>query len=126
MEGTAGLIIKELLMLTKEALNEFGANTEEGLKRCFGNEEFYLKMVRSLTKEATFTKLNDAIAAGDLQAGFEAAHALKGVLSNLSMTPILTPVTEMTELLRNHTDMDYSGLLSQVNEKRAALEKLCD
>ena len=107
-------------------LKAFGANTDDGVSRCFGNEEFYLKMVRSLPSEAAFGRLQDAISAKDLDAGFEAAHALKGVLSNLSITPILKPIEEMTELLRARTDTDYSALLAQVMEKRAELEKICD
>ena len=30
-------------MITMEALNTFGAKTEEGLARCLGEESFYLR-----------------------------------------------------------------------------------
>ena len=83
-------------MITIEKLNAFGANTAEGLARCFGNEALYLKLVATIPGEGNFDKLKDSIAAKDLKTAFEAAHALKGVLGNLSLTPLYTPVVEIT------------------------------
>ena len=75
-------------MLTIEKLNDFGANTEEGLGRCYGNEALYLRLVGMIPAEASFDKLQSAIESNDLDAAFEAAHALNGVLGNLSLTPM--------------------------------------
>ena len=47
--------------------------------------------------------------AGDKAAAFEMAHALKGVLGNLALTPIYKPLSEMTELLRAGKDPDADG-----------------
>lgn len=41
-------------MITIEKLNSFGANTAEGLARCFGNEALYLKLVATIPGEANF------------------------------------------------------------------------
>ena len=38
-------------MITIEKLNAFGANTAEGLGRCFGNEALYLKLVATIPGE---------------------------------------------------------------------------
>ena len=75
-------------MLTIQALKELGANTAEGLARCMNNEAFYLRLVGMLANDPPMDQLETAVRAGDLQAGFEAAHALKGVLSNLALTQI--------------------------------------
>ena len=112
-------------MITVDKLNTFGANTAEGLARCFGNEALYLKLVATIPGEANFNKLKDSIAAKDKKNAFEAAHALKGVLGNLSLTPIYTPIVEITELLRSETDMDYKSLLDTILEKKDELGKLC-
>ena len=112
-------------MITIEKLNTFGANTAEGLARCFGNEALYLKLVATIPGEANFDKLKDSLAAKDLKAAFEAAHALKGVLGNLSLTPLYTKVAEITELLRSGTDMDYSSLLAGILDKKEVLGGLC-
>ena len=113
-------------MLTIEGLKAFGANTDEGMARCLNREDFYLRLVKTVPGEPNFEKLEKAIADGDLDAGFEAAHSLKGVLSNLSLTPIAQPVSEMTELLRARTQTDYSALLAEVLKQRDALKALCE
>ncbi len=112
-------------MITIEKLNDFGANTSEGLSRCYGNEMLYLRLVGMIPAEANFDKLKEAIDMGDLNAAFEAAHALKGVLGNLSLTPMYEKCSELTELLRARTDMDYSQLLSDLLEQKEVLSALC-
>ena len=112
-------------MITVDKLNTFGANTAEGLARCFGNEALYLKLVATIPGEGNFDKLKDSIAAKDKKNAFEAAHALKGVLGNLSLTPIYTPIVEITELLRSESDMNYKSLLDTILEKKDELGKLC-
>lgn len=113
-------------MLTIEGLKNYGADTQEGITRCFGNEEFYLKLVTTVPNEPSFEKLSEALAQKDLAAAFEYAHALKGVLSNLSLTPICNPVNEITELLRAKTDMDYSDKLNEILKQKQLLTELCE
>ncbi len=108
-------------MTTVAQLKEYGANTEEGLARCMGNEAFYLRLVGMVNKNDYLSGLEKAVAEGDLKAGFEAAHALKGVLANLALTPALTPVSELTELLRAGTQMDYTPLLTRVRDEMQRL-----
>ena len=112
-------------MITIEKLKEFGANIEEGLGRCYGNETLYLRLVKMIPGEANFDKLKDALEQGDLDSAFEAAHALKGVLGNLSLTPMFEQCSEITELLRARTEMDYTPLLNKLLEQRDTLSALC-
>ena len=111
-------------MLTIEGLREFGADVEEGLGRCFGQEEFYLTLVGMVLEEKNFDALQQAIKDRDLDKAFEAAHALKGVLGNLSLTPVLKPVEEITELLRSRTDTDYEPLLQEILNKKNVLVEM--
>ena len=113
-------------MLTIDALKEIGAQPEEGLKRCLDNEEFYLNLVKMVPSDAGFQNLQDALDRNDLDAAFEAAHALKGVLGNLSLTALREPVLEITELLRSRTEMDYTPLMTEILEQRDILEKVCE
>lgn len=113
-------------MLTIDKLNEYGANTAEGVARCMGNEALYLRLASTVADQAEFAKLNDSIASGDLGSAFEAAHALKGVLANLSITPLYEKVCEITELLRARTDTDYSPLLSEIGSLKDELKRLID
>ena len=113
-------------MLTVETLKELGANTEEGLARCMNNEAFYLKMVRMGLGDAGFGKLEDAIRREDYKAAFEEAHALKGIMTNLSLTPISKPVSELTDLLRPPQPIDCSALLNEIKEQYAKYAALLD
>ena len=92
----------------------YGANVDEGLQRCMNNEPFYLRLVESVKDEKGFDALKAAIEANDLDAAFEAAHALKGVLANLSITPLYEPMSEITELLRAKEAVDYQPLVDAI------------
>ncbi len=110
--------------MTLDDLRAYGANVDEGLTRCMGMEAIYLRLVGTIKTDASFDRLENALAAGDLDEAFEAAHALKGVLANLSLTPLYEPVYEITELLRARTQMDYTPLLTTIKERHAQLAEL--
>ncbi len=111
-------------MLTIEKLNEFGANTKDGITRCANNEALYLRLVNTIPSNPSFNSLYESIKNNNLDEAFQYAHGLKGILSNLSLNPILSPVIEITEHLRNKEMMDYSNYLSIIEEKRKELEEL--
>lgn len=102
-------------MLSLDGLKELGANIEDGLERCMNNEEFYLQMAEMAMNDPAFEQLDEMVRAGDLDGGFEKAHALKGVLNNVSLSSLAEPVMEITEYLRARTEMDYSDLLDRIN-----------
>ncbi len=108
-------------MLTVEELRKQGNDVDSGLERCMNNEAFYLKMANMALADAGYGNLRTALEAGDLEKGFEYAHALKGMLGNVSLTKLLAPVLEMTEALRAREQRDYGPLLDQMDTE---LEKL--
>ena len=111
-------------MLTIDALRDYGADVKQGLTRCMNNEAFYLRLVGMMSADTHTQQLKSAVAARDLTAAFEAAHALKGVLSNLALIPALAPVSEMTEHLRARKDMDYAPLMNEVETQMDRLMAL--
>ena len=112
-------------MMTIDALRAYGANVDEGLSRCFNNEAFYLRLVGMGLADANFDKLKAAIESGDAHEAFEAAHALKGAIGNLSLTPIYDPICAITELLRGQGAMrDVSALLDTILQKRSEAQAL--
>ena len=113
-------------MLSIDVLRRFGANVDEGLGRCMGNEALYLKLVATIPGEKNFGKLSESIQNNDLDGAFEAAHALKGVLGNLSLTNMYDKVADITELLRARTEMDYSEKVAEIMNARDELAKLCE
>ena len=113
-------------MLTMEKLRDFGANAAEGLGRCMNNEAFYFRMIGLSIADSGFETLRQAVDAGDLDRAFEAAHALKGVLGNLSLTPLYQPASELTELLRAKTEADYAAYVTELLAQRDKLKALCE
>lgn len=105
-------------MLTIEKLQEYGVNTKEGLTRCMNNANFYARMIAMGLKNDSFDKLGKALAENNLDEAFEQAHALKGVVGNLALTPIYTPLAEMTEMLRAKKDADYVAMYAPIKELR--------
>ncbi len=113
-------------MLSIDALRRFGANTEEGLGRCLNNEAFYLRLVNMALDDPGYDKLKSAIEGAEFKKAFETAHALKGSLGNLALTPIYAPVAELTELLRSGQDAGCKELLDRILQQREALIALRD
>ena len=113
-------------MITLDALKEFGADTEKGLALCMGNEAMYLRLVSSVPSEKRFDDLSNALSEGNLDEAFDAAHALKGVLGNLSLTPLYEKASEITELLRAKADVDYGKLMGDLTEGKDRLKNLCE
>ena len=111
-------------MLSIESLRAYGADVDEGLARCLNSEDFYMRLIQSVIPDMRITELEAAIAAHDLDKAFEIAHALKGMYSNLALTPLTIPITEATELLRSRTQTDYSGLLAEMKAQKAKLDAI--
>ncbi len=108
-------------MLTIDKLREYGADVDEGLARCMNMEDFYIGLVENALADNRLPLLEQQIGDSELDKAFETAHALKGMYANLSLTPLIKPVSEMTELLRSRTNTDYSALLAEAKEQFEAL-----
>ena len=113
-------------MLTIDKLRQYGAKVDVGLARCMDSEAMYDRLIGMALEDVAFSRLEERLAAGDLDAAFSAAHSLKGSMGNLALEPIYAPVSELTELLRNKTPGDYAGLLERIKAQRAALLALLE
>ncbi len=112
-------------MLKIEDLRAFGANVDEGLARCFNNESFYLRLVGMGLADANFDRLQEAVDGGNTAAAFEAAHALKGSIGNLALTPLYVPICELTELLRGKSGpVDAGSLMAEIAGQLAKAREL--
>ena len=101
-----------------EKLKELGANVDEGLERCMGMEDFYLEMIELGLSDDRFEALGKALEEGNLDDAFEHAHALKGVVGNLALTPLYETVSEITENLRAKVQTDYEIIYKKILSQR--------
>ncbi len=61
-------------MLTIEKLNEYGANTKEGLERCMNKEDFYFRLIDKAINDDSFIRLKTEIENKNYNEGFKIAH----------------------------------------------------
>ena len=106
-----------------DGLRELGANVEEGLERCMGMEDFYIEMIELGLSDERFEALGSTLEAADIDASFEHAHALKGVIGNLALAPLYETICEITEHLRAKEQIDYKPLYDRLLSQREAFLK---
>ena len=75
-------------------------NFEEGMKRMMNNAKFYAKMLTKFKDDTNLVILEEALVAGDMEKAQVAAHTLKGVVSNLSLTELYKQTLEMENQLK--------------------------
>lgn len=99
------------------ALENAGVNVSELLDRCMGSEELAMRLLRKFEAEADLTAILDALDAGDKDAAFASAHALKGLSGNLAMTALHEALSALVEHLR-------AGRLDETKALVPAVESL--
>ena len=90
-------------MTIKECYDAMGADYQNTLNR-FPNEAFIKKFVLKFLDDNSYANLKEAIAAGNVEEAFRAAHTLKGVCLNLGRVQLLQRffVQENLQELRKH------------------------
>ena len=89
----------------KSQLVESGADVETTLKRFMGNEAIYQKFLGRFPDDPNY---HNNLEEGAFEAAYECAHALKGVVGNLGLTPIFDRVSDLVEELRNKAPEDVN------------------
>lgn len=102
----------------QDIMEEYGVDYQETMTRFMGNENLYRKILGKLGGDDNAKRLQDAVAAGDLDSAFNAAHTLKGVAANLGLKPLLNAVNDVVEPLRRREQRDdYQALCVTVMEQ---------
>ena len=79
---------------------------EEGLSRFAGSERLYGKHLSKFVAMDGFDELQKAMDEQRYDDAFRCAHSLTGNVGNLSLTRLYRVLREMTEALRNESDID--------------------
>lgn len=109
-------------MSFRETLQAYGVDVQTTMERLANSEDLYRKCLDIFLNDSNIGKLQTALQNGDLKAGFEASHALKGVSANLGLQPFLDKICALVEPLRvADTQADYPVLLEAVMQE---LEKV--
>lgn len=93
----------------RQQLEENGADVETTLKRFMGNDAIYQKFLGKFPADPNYANLGSNIEAGAFEEAYKCAHALKGVVGNLGLTPIFNKVSELVEELRNKSSEEVDA-----------------
>ncbi|MDD3252438.1 MAG: Hpt domain-containing protein [Lachnospiraceae bacterium] len=91
-----------------EQLKQAGCDIDGALERFLQDEEFYLECYEQVMADENFEGLGDALKAHNVEQAFDCAHALKGVIANMGLTPVFNQLAKIVEPLRAGKD---EGLL---------------
>lgn len=93
----------------RRQLEENGADVEGTLKRFMGKDTLYLKFLGKFPADQNYANLGKNLETGAYGEAYKCAHALKGVVGNLGITPIFEKVSALVEELRNKADADVDA-----------------
>lgn len=102
-------------MTVKECYEAFGGNYDECFSRLRADERI-IKFLGKAADDGSFALLCSSLDSRDMPEAFRAAHTLKGICLNLSLTRLYESSAKLTEALRNRTEYgeDIVPLLEQV------------
>ena len=86
-------------MTIKECYDAMGADYQNTLNR-IPNEAFIKKFELKYLDDNSYANLKEAIAAGNVEEAFRAAHTLKGVCLNLGFDNLYIASSAITEIFR--------------------------
>ncbi len=107
-------------------LKSEGLDVDGALERFMNNTAMYEKFLKKFANDPNYDTLKSAIADNECEKAFSAAHTLKGVSSNLSLTPLFNVVSEQTELLRAGDLGGAAEMMPQVDEEYHRMLALID
>lgn len=93
-----------------------GADTDDGLTRFMGNSALYERMLKKLPGVIEANPVMTFVKSGDLDSALTNAHTIKGVVGNLSLSPLYDNYTKVVELFRGREPAKAEELLERTLE----------
>lgn len=107
----------------KDLLKAAGVDYDGALSRFMGNEALLSRFMKKFLDDPNFLNLQGAMDKGDTDAAFRAAHTLKGVAGNLSLSLLYDEAAKIAETLRGGDLEGAKALMPGVQE---AYRKIVD
>lgn len=105
-------------MTIQECYQRLGGDYRDAENRLM-KESLVKKFIAMFLEDGSFDQLCRAMEEGNRQDAFRAAHTLKGICGNLSLTKLYASASRLTELLRPEADtipQEASALLDTVRQ----------
>lgn len=104
-----------------QLLEQWGCDIKGSLPRFLNDEEFMLECITEVSKDPAFDALESHLLQNEVRQAFDAAHTLKGIISNTGLTPLCRYIVTIVEPLRGGS---AAGLLPRCEELQTARQKL--
>lgn len=108
--------------LRKQRLTDAGIDVNSALERFMDNEALLERFLAKFPADPNHDRLTAAITAGDKEAALTAAHTMKGVCGNLSMTALFELLTRQVAAFRSG---DWDGAVAMMPELDRMYTGLC-
>jgi HPt (histidine-containing phosphotransfer) domain-containing protein len=73
----------------------------DGIKRVMNNAKLYTKLLTKFRNENNLNELNASLGSGDLEKAQGAAHTIKGIAANLSLSALFKQTLEVETQIKN-------------------------
>jgi HPt (histidine-containing phosphotransfer) domain-containing protein len=101
-----------------------GADFEDVMSR-LRKEERVKRFLLKIPDDQTFALLCDSMEKREMDEAFRAAHTLKGICQNMSLTPLSRSVTRLSDHLKENREYspELEPMLAQVKEDYAMVSE---
>lgn len=119
---------RRIKVTVRECYQYMGADYKDVLRR-LKTDERICKFLAMLLRDPSYSALEQALDSRDYETAFRAAHTIKGIAMNLSLTRLTEVSSQLTEALRPRTENDVIWSLFQqfkaaYNEMTTAIHML--
>lgn len=98
-------------------LKAAGVNVDDLMERLMGNMNLITRFFKRFPDDKSYELLADSISKGNTDEAFRAAHTLKGVCANLSMTKLFDVISKQVEYLRAGDIENGTRLMPEVTKE---------
>ena len=112
------------MMPLLKTLQNWGCDVQDALGRTLGDEEFLLSCIQQVNEDPAFAELGEQLARGEVQAAFDSAHMLKGIIANMGLTPLYEQITQIVEPLRMGNGTGLEPAYERLMQKKHELDEI--
>lgn len=108
----------------REKLVGAGYDVDGALQRFVNNEMLFMTFLKKVPSDAHFDAILPDVEAGNYDEAHKNAHAIKGVVGNLGMTPVFDASTELCNVLKAGGDPEV--IKTKYETFASEYKKACD
>lgn len=100
--------------IMKERLVNIGVDVDVALERFMGNGELLVRFLKKFTQDGSYELFKTTMAEKNYDDAFKAAHTLKGLCGNLSLTNLYDLTSKEVEYLRHEHFEEAEQMLPMI------------